>query len=90
MNNSKNKTINKNVNSSYHYRKIILSNIKHDLTNPINAILGYSEIIIDIMQNEDQNILKRDIQAIYDSGNSKSKFELTFEDSNISNNLSDA
>ena len=32
--------------------KVVLSNIRHDLTNPINAILGYSELIIDIIGNE--------------------------------------
>ena len=46
MSNIKDKAVKENVNSSVNYRKIILSNIRHDLTNPINAILGYSELIL--------------------------------------------
>ena len=68
MSNTKNKIINKNVNTPSDYRKIILSNIKHDLTNPISAIMGYSELIMDIIQDEDNNALNKDIQTIYDSG----------------------
>ena len=57
------------VKSPDHYRKIILSNIKHDLTNPINAILGYSEFIIDIAQNGESEQFNRDIHSIHDCGN---------------------
>ena len=32
--------------------KTLLSNIRHDLTSPINAILGYSELIIDYLDEE--------------------------------------
>ena len=69
MSNIKNITVKENVKSPLHYRKIILTNIKHDLTNPINAILGYSEFIIDIVKDKDNNTLDRDIDAIHDSGN---------------------
>ena len=69
MANIKDKTVKENINTSVQYQKIILSNIKHDLTNPINAILGYSELIIDIVKDEDKNTLHRDIHAIHDSGN---------------------
>ena len=62
------KTKNINVNTKDDYRKIVLSNIKHDLTNPINAILGYSEFIIDIVRNENIKGLNKDVQAIYESG----------------------
>ena len=68
MSNTKDKTVKENVKSPDHYRKIILSNIKHDLTNPINAILGYSELIMDILQDEDNQALDRDIHAIHESG----------------------
>ena len=68
MPNIKDKTVKEKVKSPDHYRKIILNNIKHDLTNPINAILGYSEFIIDIVKDEDNNVLYRDIHAIHDSG----------------------
>ena len=68
MSNIKDKRVKEKVRSPDHYRKIILSNIKHDLTNPINAILGYSEFIIDIVKDEDNSALYRDIHAINDSG----------------------
>ena len=48
-----------NVNSTANYRKIILNNIKHDLTNPINAILGYSELMMDIAEDENNEALNR-------------------------------
>ena len=68
MSKIKDKTEKEKVKSSDPYRKIILSNIKHDLTNPINAIQGYSEFIMDIIKDEDNNALYRDIHAINDSG----------------------
>jgi len=69
MSDIKSKIVKENVNSPDHYNKIILSNIKHDLINPINAILGYSEIIIDISHIKKNDSLIRDIQIIHDSGN---------------------
>ena len=54
--------------SSDYYRKILLSNIKHDLTNPINAILGYAELIMDYIQDSDNQQLKADINNIHASG----------------------
>ena len=68
MSNTKDKTEKESIISPDHYRKIILSNIKHDLTNPINAILGYSELIMDIVKEEDNKALDRDIHAIHESG----------------------
>ena len=56
-------------NSSEKIKKIVLSNIKHDLTNPINAILGYSELLLDII-DMDLVMLKNDLKSIHDSGNS--------------------
>ena len=58
----------KTENSSDYYRKILLSNIKHDLTNPINAILGYAELIMDYMQDSNNQKLKADIKNIHASG----------------------
>ena len=55
----------KTENSSGYYRKILLSNIKHDLTNPINAILGYAELIMDYMQDSNNQKLKADINNIH-------------------------
>ena len=53
---------------SEYYRNILLSNIKHDLTNPINAILGYAELIMDYIQDSDNQQLKADINNIHASG----------------------
>ena len=58
----------KTENSSGYYRKILLSNIKHDLTNPINAILGYAELIMDYIQDSNNQKLKVDINNIHASG----------------------
>ena len=69
MSNIEEKPLKENMTSSAHYRKIILNNIKHDLTNPINAILGYSELIMDIAEDENNEALNRDIHAIHDAGN---------------------
>ena len=57
------------INSSEKLKIIVFSNIKHDLTNPINAILGYSELLLDII-DRDLVMLKNDIKSIHDSGNS--------------------
>ena len=56
-------------NSSEKIKKIVFSNIKHDLTNPINAILGYSELLLDII-DMDLVMLKNDLISIHDSGKS--------------------
>ena len=53
--------------SSNHYRKIVLSNIKHDIINHVNAILGYSELIIDILDNDEQQGLGSDMHSIHTS-----------------------
>ena len=54
-------------NSSDRLKKIVLSNIKHDLTNPINAILGYSELLQDTI-DLDLIVLQDDIKSIHESG----------------------
>jgi len=53
--------------SEYQYHQIILKNIKHDLINPINAMIGYSELILDTLDEVGGRALKRDIQSIYHS-----------------------
>ncbi len=35
--------------SEHQYHQVILKNIKHDLINPINAMIGYSELILDTL-----------------------------------------
>ena len=53
--------------SEHQYHQIILKNIKHDLINPINAMIGYSELILDTLDEVGGRALKRDIQSIYHS-----------------------
>ena len=47
------------------YNKILLSNIKHDLTNPINAILGYAELIIDCLEIGTDDRFISDVKNIH-------------------------
>ncbi len=54
--------------TSAYYNKILLSNIKHDLTNPINAVLGYAELILDYIQDDENIRIKSDINKIHESG----------------------
>ena len=94
MSNIKTKIVKENINSPDHYRKIILSNIKHDLTNPINAILGYSELIMEIIKDEDNNVLNRDLNTINDSGTSllshiNEIFSIDLDSNDISLSFSD-
>ena len=35
--------------SEHPYHQVILKNIKHDLINSINAMIGYSELILDTL-----------------------------------------
>ena len=55
--------------SDFQSDKMLLSNIRHDLINPINAIIGYSELLLDII-SIDLSILRDDIQSIHISGHS--------------------
>jgi signal transduction histidine kinase len=57
MNNSSDKLIN-----------VISRNIKHDLKNPINAILGYSDLLLDLL-DIDFPTIEDDIKSIHESGN---------------------
>ncbi len=57
------------VASEMHYHKIILKNLKHDIINPITAMIGYSELIMDTLDEADR-MLARDIQSIYNSSTS--------------------
>ena len=53
--------------SEHQYHQVILKNIKHDLINPINAMIGYSELILDTLDEAGDRALERDIQSIYRS-----------------------
>jgi len=50
------------------YNKILLSNIKHDLTNPINAILGYAELMIEYLEIGIDDRFISDMKNIHKSG----------------------
>jgi class 3 adenylate cyclase/CheY-like chemotaxis protein len=49
------------------YSKIILKNIKHDLINPINAMIGYSELILDELEDMKEVVFDNDIRCIHQS-----------------------
>jgi len=53
--------------SEHQYHQVILKNIKHDLINSINAMIGYSELILDTLDEAGDRVLERDIQSIYHS-----------------------
>ena len=53
--------------SEHQYHQVILKNIKHDLINSINAMIGYSELILDTLNETGDRALERDIQSIYHS-----------------------
>ena len=65
-NKSKLDNLNKTA-SEPQYHQVILKNIKHDLINPINAMMGYSELILDTLDEAGDRALKRDMQSIYHS-----------------------
>ena len=48
--------------------KMLLSNLKHDLTNPINTILGYAELMIDYLKEGNDNQIIADVNKIHESG----------------------
>ena len=49
------------MDKSDQYSKIILKNIKHDLINPINAMIGYSELILDELEDMKEVVFDNDI-----------------------------
>ena len=53
--------------SELRHHQVILKNIKHDLINPISAMIGYSELILDALDETWDRSIKRDIQNIYHS-----------------------
>ena len=55
------------MNGSEHNRVKILKDIRHDLINPINAIIGYSEYVIEICTSDISTLFINDINTIYKS-----------------------
>jgi len=46
----------------------IISKIRHDLTNPINAIIGYSELLLDILDDDGMSAFSKDVDSMISSG----------------------
>ncbi|MEE2858643.1 MAG: adenylate/guanylate cyclase domain-containing protein [Candidatus Neomarinimicrobiota bacterium] len=46
----------------------IISKIRHDLTNPINAIIGYSELLLDILDGDGLSGFRKDVDSMISSG----------------------
>ena len=53
--------------SEQQYHQVILKNIKHDLINSINAMIGYSELILDTLDETGESLLEGDILSIHGS-----------------------
>ena len=49
--------------------QILLKNIKHDLINPINAMIGYSEFILESLNEKKDSSIINDIKSIFLSSN---------------------
>ena len=62
-------------------KKVYLAKARHNLKNPINAILGYSEMLIEDCEDYNLNEIIKDLEKIYNSG------KLILE--NIEDNFSD-
>ena len=50
-------------------QKVILKNLKHDLMNPISTMIGFSELILEILINNKNHNLHRDVNNIKKSSN---------------------
>jgi CheY-like chemotaxis protein len=51
-----------------HVRGALLANIRHDLRTPINAVIGYSEMLLEDATAPDQVAFAPDLQRIRDAG----------------------
>ena len=45
-----------------------LGNMSHELRTPLNSILGYAEVMLMGIDGELPNLMKKDVEAIYDNG----------------------
>ena len=64
-----------------------LGKARHNLKNPVNAILGYSEMLIEDCEDEGLNHLIPDIQKLYTAGEEiLDSIENTFDDSALVKN----
>ena len=73
-------------------KKLFLGKFRHNLKNPVNAILGYSEMLIEDCEDENLEILIDDLEKLYGAGkeilaaieNNFSDQLLSLENKNIS------
>jgi MinD-like ATPase involved in chromosome partitioning or flagellar assembly/DNA-binding response OmpR family regulator len=54
---------------SRHLQQALLSHLRHELCTPINAIVGYSEILLDELKFQPDSQLVYDLEKIYSCGN---------------------
>ena len=51
-----------------HVRRALLANIRHELRTPINAVIGYSEMLLEDASAQEQTAVIADLQRIRDAG----------------------
>ena len=65
-------------------RDALVSKARHNLKNPVNAILGFSEMLIEDCEDEGYNTLIPDLNKIHNSGTEILKIiEESFSDTNL-------
>ena len=73
--------MNKRTESAY------LAKARHNLKNPVNAILGYSEMLIEDCEDEKFSALVSDLRKLHDAGNHVLKaIDDNFDETNLSEN----
>ena len=72
--------------SSNREKDALLSKARHNLKNPVNAILGFSEMLIEDCEDEGYDSIIPDLEKIHNAGKDiLSIIESSFSDSNLKN-----
>ena len=72
--------------SSNREKDALLSKARHNLKNPVNAILGFSEMLIEDCEDEGYDSIIPDLEKIHNSGKDiLNIIEESFSDSNLKN-----
>jgi len=60
-------------------QRVFLSNLRHDLRTPINAIIGYSEMLLEDLTGRGMEWqgLRADLEKIYTAGNKLLTWSMT-------------